>query len=212
MHCTPPPLAAPCLPGPPPCGELQPRPHPLGIGPSLSSSGSGLAAAVAGGGGAFQSPAAADGPALLLAASEHMGAYRRAALAQPAHARRTADGYRTVGPQGHKRRGAAAKCAPAEHPPKQSKAEVVRLRQEAATREAKRYACARFECAFDGCGSRLNRASDARTHARNFHGSWYESCKQRGLPCYVDRGEVGAARAGPPLPFLPPLPPRDAMA
>lgn len=154
-----------------------------------------LAAAV----GAFQSPDA-DGAALLLAASEHMGAYQRTGLIQPSRVMRTADSYRIVASNNGKRRAVeqvaatAAKKQPT--PPKHSKAEVIRLRQEAATREAQRYAAARFECAFKGCGSRLNRASDARTHARNFHGSWYESCKRRGLLCYVDRGEIATAPVG----------------
>jgi hypothetical protein len=42
--------------------------------------------------------------------------------------------------------------------PKQAKAELQRLRQAATTREASRYSSARFECAFPGCTSRLNRA------------------------------------------------------
>jgi hypothetical protein len=42
--------------------------------------------------------------------------------------------------------------------PKQAKAELQRLRQAAARREASRYSSARFECAFPGCTSRLNRA------------------------------------------------------
>jgi hypothetical protein len=73
-----------------------------------------------------------------------------------------------------------------------SKVELHRLRQEAAAREAERYAEARFECNFANCKSRLNRASDARTHARNFHATWYETHKAANTPCYIDRHGASA--------------------
>ncbi|KAG8464600.1 hypothetical protein KFE25_009968 [Diacronema lutheri] len=170
-------------------GEGGPQPA-LHVDKSLSSSGTAEAGLCA-----LTSPV--DGPALLLAASHRIGEYRRVqAVAASMRSPRTADSYRLVPSKKRRCKAAAAPTANGKAP-NQAKVELLRLKHEAAQREALRYASARFECGFAGCGSRLNRASDARTHVRNFHGTWYELRVKSGLPCYKDRG---CDAPPPPLP------------